>query len=259
MAHSKLKKSTGVLAVLLALATSAAQAVPFYWTDWSGGDLDPTAGFQGQGTITTPTSTVTVTYTNANGIAFFQTGGGTDYWTNGFFGTTRNAATSPYTSSTVDNIPTGTDIIGLQYAGSQTLLFSQTVANPVFSYVSLNGNGYQFFNQDFDILSQGGVDGNDCGYWGCGQASKAVISLGGGNFAYELIANNVGGTEPHGTIRFRGAFDSLSWTSLSNEYWNGFTVGVQGTAQEVSLPEPGSLALLGLGLAGLALRRRRKS
>jgi len=43
----------------------------------------------------------------------------------------------------------------LQFAGSQTLSFSQTVANPVFAYVSLNGNGYAFLNQNFDILSFG--------------------------------------------------------------------------------------------------------
>ena len=254
MTHSALKLFSGFLALVLALASFGARAVPFYWTDWTGGNL-ASSGFQGQGTITTPTSSVTVTYTNANGIAFYQTGGGIDYWANSVFGTTRNAATSPYTSSVVDNIPTGTDIIALQHAGSQTLTFSQTVANPVFSYVSLNGNGYEFFSQDFDILSQGGVDGNDCGYWGCGTAHKVVINLGGGNFAYELIAD---GGEPHGAIQFKGAFNTLTWTSLSNEYWNGFTVGIQGTAQEVGLPEPASLALLGLGLAGLGFGRRKK-
>lgn len=259
MAKHALKAFTGFLAVGLALASFGASAVPYYWTDWTGGDLDPSSGFQGQGTIITPTSTVTVTYTNLNGIAFYQPSGGTDYWTNGLFSGTRNAATSPYTSATVDNIPTGTDLIALRFAGSQTLTFSQTLANPVFSYVSLNGNGYQFFSQDFDILSQGGVDGNDCGYWGCGQASKVIHDLGGGNFAYELRANNVGGSEPHGTIRFKGAFDELTWTSLSNENWNGFTLGVQGTALEVGIPEPASLALLALGLAGLGFGRRRKA
>ena len=39
----------------------------------------------------------------------------------------RNAATSPYTSTAVDNIPTGTDMIALSHAGSQTLTFDLRV------------------------------------------------------------------------------------------------------------------------------------
>ncbi len=120
----------------------------------------------------------------------------------------------------VDNRPTGSDIIALQFAGTQTLQFSETIANPVFAFVSLNRNGYAF-DQDFEILSIGGTDGHACGYWGCGGATKVVVDLGGGNFEYQLNANNVGGTEPHGTLRFTGAFDTVTWRSSSNEFWNG--------------------------------------
>jgi hypothetical protein len=244
---------SSVLAATLAIASAGASAAPIFWTDWTGGNT-ATSGFQGQGTITTTTVSINVTYTNPQGIGFYNTGGGTDYWVGGA------GSTSPYTSTAVDNRPTDTDIIALQYQGNQTLTFSQAIANPVFAFVSLNGNGYAF-DRDFDLLSLGGVDGNACGYWGCGGATKVVVDLGGGVFEYQL--NSTGG-EPHGALQFKGAFSSVTWRSTSNEYWNGFTVGVQGSADEVfppdQVPEPASLALLALGLLAFgAARKGRRS
>lgn len=252
-------RTLSALAVLL--AAGAVNAAPIFWTDWTGADTNPGAGFSAQGTITTPTSTVNVTYTNPAGIAFYQPSGGTDYWT------PRNPVSdSPYTSTQVDNAPTGTDIIALQFAGNQTLTFSQMIANPVFAFVSLNGNGYAFLNQDFEILSYGAGTGaaapgnNNCGFWGCGTSFKQVVDLGGGNIEYRLLGTG----EPHGTIRFTGAFDTLTWRSLSSENWNGFTVGVQGTADEVfenppptGVPEPGTWLLMAAGCAALLASGRR--
>jgi len=212
------------------LTTVPANTGPtIYWTSWnnSTGNTGPTTV---NGTINTSTTSVGVTYSNPQGTAFTQLNNvGTDYYANNVFGSTRNPATSPYTSAGVGNIPTWTDIIALRYAGNQTLTFSQPVANLVFSYVSLNGNGYAF-DQDFEILSFGdSSDGNDCGYWGCGTSYKQVVDLGNGQFEYRLLGTG----EPHGTIRFLGKFDTVSWRSLSNEYWNGFTVGIAGAASEV--------------------------
>jgi hypothetical protein len=254
----------GTMAVSMTSPRSAA-AAPIFWTDWMGTDTCAGACFTSSGQITTSTSTVTVTYSNPNGISFYQVGtaGETDWWAQRPL-LNRDPADSPYTSAVVDNIPTGTDMIALSFAGEQTLTFSQSIANPVFAFISLNANGYAFLNQDFNILSLGGVDGNDCGWWGCGGATKVVVPLPSGDIEYQLVANNVGGSEPHGTIQFTGAFGSLTWRSLTNEHWNGFTVGVQGTADEVFppdgavVPEPATLTLVGFGVIGLVSRRYRR-
>lgn len=257
--HLKAKLARAIPALALSLAAGTAGANPVYWTDWTGADTDPGTGFVGNGTITTTTTSIGVTYTNAAGVAFYQANGGADYW-----GPRTPVEHSPYTSDLVDNAPTGTDIIGLRYAGTQTLAFSQRVANPVLSFVSLNGNGYAFLNQDFDILSYGAGGGaaapgnNNCGQWGCGSVTKEVVDLGNGNFEYRLIGTG----EPHGTIRFTGGFDTLTWRSMSSENWNGFTVGVQGSAAEVpvDVPVPAPWLLLLAGSAGLlAAKRYRKT
>lgn len=252
----KLLNKLAVAAVSVVLGFTGIQgqatAATISWTDWETGNYSN--GFVGQGTITTPTSTVDVTYSNPQGIAFYQNNGGTDYFANDWSGN-RNAATSPYTSDFVENIPTAAEMIALRYAGSQTLTFSETIANPVFSYVSLNGNGYAF-DQDFEILSFGdSSQGKDCGVYGCGTSYKEVVDLGNGKFEYRLLGTG----EPHGTIKFKGVFDTVSWRSLSNEYWNGFTVGIQGTKAEV-VPEPASmLGLVAIGAFGTASTLKRKN
>lgn len=234
------------LVSLSSLMPNNAQADLIYWADWQSGTVDQSTNriTEVVGSMTTSTAFIDVTYTNSQGIHFLQTGTGIDY-----FNSYEDPSVSPYTSAQVDNTPTASEMIALNRQGSQTLYFSDSVANLVFSYVSLNLNGYAF-DQDFDILSYGGLDGRNNGYYGAGTSYKEVVDLGNGEFEYRLLGTG----EPHGTIQFTGSFDEVSWRSLSDETWNGFTVGIQGTADEVfnEVPEPSSLVLFALGLLAVA-------
>ncbi|MDG3004937.1 PEP-CTERM sorting domain-containing protein [Paludisphaera mucosa] len=219
-----------VLALMLA-ATPAARSAPVIWTDWRSG----TEGTNGtaSGVLMIDGEAIDVTYTGE--IQFLQTGTGTNYF----------EPSAPYLSATVDNAPPAAEMIALSQASVKTLTFSKAVSNLLFAVVSLNGNGYRF-DSDFEILSYGR------GYWGDGTLDKTNPSPG----VYQL--NGTG--EPHGVIEFQGAVTTITWTSLTNENWNGFTVGVRGLAPS-AVPEPSSLALACLGAAGLGgvvVRRRRE-
>ena len=60
-----------------------------------------------------------------------------------------------------------------------------------------------------------------------------------------------------------GSVSSITWTSLTNENWNGITVGTYGIASEVPTtpsPEPETYALMlaGLALLGRVARRQKR-
>ncbi len=222
------RRSIVVLSLLSqALLASQAMAAPVTWVDWTSG----TAGSNGSasGVLDIGDTPVSVSYSGE--MAFIQTTPGTNYWN----------PSAPYVSALVDNAPDTTDIIALSSASAKTLTFSAPVQDLFFAVVSLNGNGYRF-DQDFEIVGFG------AGFWGNGTLTK--VDLGGGQFQLN------GSGEPHGVIRFTGAVSSITWTSLTNEHWNGFTVGTYGIAPAV--PEPGIWAMLlaGFGLIGLTARRR---
>lgn len=223
-----------IIKVMLFTATAALtmSAAPVIWVDWNGGTTGPNGS--ATGTLDIGGTIVDVTYTGE--IAFLQTGSGTNYYN----------PSAPYISSTVDNAPPAAEMIALSQASQKTLTFSQPVDNLFFAVVSLNGNGYQF-DSDFEIVSTG------CGFFGCGGLTKVPVSGG-------FQMNSTGG-EPHGVIRFTSAISSITWTSLTNEYWNGFTVGTYGLAPDPSaVPEPstGVLIASALGAALFSLRRYRR-
>ncbi|MFI3157998.1 MAG: VCBS domain-containing protein, partial [Methylococcaceae bacterium] len=201
-----------VLTVALTLKdpTSSLDTVPVKWINWTS-YVDSGSTHTVNGTFTTETGTVNATLTNSVGFAFVTTSGGTNYF----------VPTAPYISTGVA-APTSSDIIAFNPAGNRSLTFSAPVTNLYFAYVSLNGNGYRF-DRDFDIISQGQ------GYWGNGNMVKVTNVINGITY-YEL---NATGGEPHGVIRFKGTFSSVSWSTTVNENWNGFTLGIKSSLNDL--------------------------
>lgn len=239
-----MRKLTGLVAVSLLATAGVAQANPYYYVDWTA--ANPGAG-TASGAITLPdASTVGVTFsvTQASGAPgsylFAQTAGGINYW----------APSAPYISAQVDNAPGTTDIIALTGGvgtTTYTVTLSEAIKDPIMAIVSLGQPGV-FVTYDFDrpftIVSQG------TGYWGGTSSSLA-----------QLPGDILQGNEGHGTIQFIGTFSTFSWTAPTYENWHGFTFGIRTTEriEPSPVPEPATLALFGLGLAGFGLARRRKN
>ena len=208
----------------------AAIADPVRWTDWSSARAGPNGDAVGKIALGDGSS-IDVTYRGQ--LAFWDAPGSNSYWQDGG---------GAYTSAAVDNGPGNSGMLALSRLGTRTLAFSEAVDNLFFALIDLNGGGYEF-DHDFTIESSG------AGNRGSGGFRKEVTADG----KYRLV----GSGDPHGVIRFNDAIASISWTSLANETWNGFTVGTYGVAEEPQpVPEPASWALMGLGVLLVGCKRR---
>jgi len=125
-----------------------------------------------------------------------------------------------------------------------TITFSAPVLNPILAIWSLGQGGvtarFSFTAAEPFTIEGGGATN---------QFGGSTIFVGGA-----CPANAVCGIEGNGVLQFNGTFSSITWTNPVGEEFYAFTIGVTGG----SVPEPATLSLLGLGLAGLGFSRRKQ-
>ena len=233
MATGRLKKiwMVGLLA-LVGGAVAPAMASIITWTTWTSGTVSSTAG-SAAGTLV------------GLGISVTETGemeglNAGVLWT----------PPSTFTGGTVGNAPpSGTnDAIALRGGGTvvDTISFSAPVLNPILAIWSL-GQGGVMARFDFTAAEPFTIEGGGA----TTQFGGSTIFAGGA-----CPVNDVCGNEGNGVLQFNGTFSSITWTNPIFENFYAFTIGVPGAA--VSVPEPATLSLLGLGLAGLGFSRRKQ-